>query len=160
MSAWCLRYIYTGVVSNETQEISLRPKHRNFVRSCGVLVTGTWYANTVTSASQHVSGNKWVSTWTCVANCFMSGHQTNFTTSKDVTQLASGSESLASPILVETSGSLQVLCSSTSAYAGDRLFSASGDVGAGRARRGTAKAREGPGGRVNSSHGLLPFAAP
>jgi len=90
VSAWCLRYIYTGVVSNETQEISLRPKHRNFVRSCGVLVTGTWYANTVTSASQHVSGNKWVSTWTCVANCFMSGHQTNFTTGKDVTQLTSG----------------------------------------------------------------------
>ena len=55
----------------------------------------------------------------------------------------------------------QVLCSSTRAYAGVRV-----GVFARRRRGGeravdTVEVRgEGPGSRVNSSHGLLPFAAP
>ena len=53
----------------------------------------------------------------------------------------------------------QVLCSSTIAYAGARLFSASGDVGESAPRHGQGAWRRARG-PVNGSHGLLPFAAP
>ena len=53
----------------------------------------------------------------------------------------------------------QVLCTSVGPTPAPACFQRRATWG--RARRGTAKARgEGPGGRVNGSHGLLPFAAP